>query len=331
MASRRLFSRCGWRTLVVGASSSAACACSTLLGWAPDAWAQSAVGFDANALPAPIAPSAFAALESASPLDARALNGGLRASLFTRPVALILPTPSDQGARANAVDAVALAELTFAAGLGRGFDGGVGVGLHAYQTGTGLSPVTGGERLAPIALTDPRITLGWSKKFNQLALRPYATVFVPLGDSRAFASDGFVRGEVGLATSYAFEGLLVELDIAARLRREVDLGYARLGPGLRVGAGALLSVLPELQVGPELILLPQFSTQPEPVTGDAGLLLPAEARLTARLVIDRWTFIASGGTGLPFSRPSGLDPNAGLVRGLTSPTFRGLLELRTTF
>jgi len=327
MASRRLFSRCRWRARVAWA----ACASATSLCPAPVAWAQSAGGFDADALPAPIAPSAFSALESASPLEARALNGGLRASLFTRPVALILPTPSDRGARANAVDAVVLAELTFAAGLGRGFDLGVGLGLHAYQAGTGLSPVTGGERLAPIALADPRITLGWSKKFDEFALRPYATVFVPLGDSSAFASDGFIRSDVGLAASYVFEGVLVEFDIAARLRREVDFGYARLGSGLRVGAGALFSVLPELQVGPEVIVLPQFSAQPEPLTGDAGFLLPAEARLTARVVVDRWTFLASGGTGLPFSRPSGLDPNAGLVRGLTSPTFRGLLELRTTF
>lgn len=300
--------------------------------WTASAAAQTSTGpLDANALPAPLAPTAFSALEASEESAPGSFAAFARLSHLARPLALRLPSPSPGGTSTSAVEGILLLEVGASFGLGAGFDVAVGAGLHAYQWGGGTSAVTGGERLAPVAGSDPRVGVGYAVELGPVHLRPYGTLFIPLGDDRQFAGEGFVRGEFGASSSIELNRVTLGLDVALRLRRDTEIGLATIGPTLRVGAGALVEVVEHFSLGAEVILLPTFAAQTAPSGGEAGALFPAEARGLARFELDDWALLASVGTGLGLSRASSLDADGGLERAPTSPALRSLVEARLSF
>ncbi|HSC87026.1 MAG TPA: hypothetical protein VLC09_07130 [Polyangiaceae bacterium] len=294
------------------------------------ALAQTMEGVDAVALPAPIAPSRFSSLEASTPAREGELSSSVRLGALGQPVVLGVPGPSLDGGTSPAVAGLLLLELTAAYGLPHGFDVGLGLGLHAYQWGAGTSALDGSSSLDPVAFTDPRLAIGWARTFGDFSVRPYAQLFVPFGDPAAFSGEGAVRGDLGIAASHRFDFMWLALDLGVRLREERTLGATRLGTQLRAGLGALVSIGEHLGVGPELVVQPNLASQAAPLDGEAGSLVPAQLRGTLRYELGTSIVLLSAGSGLPFSRSSSLTGSQA-VRGLTSPTWLAMAELRTHF
>lgn len=279
-------------------------------------------GLDSHPFPLPIASGPFTQLESTQPFTESTWSLRFRQSYVARPLQLRLPSPSIDGTQVSAIEGQFISELSGSKNLGAGFDVGIGLGLHSYQWGSGLSSVTGGASLPTVALADPRLALGWSHNYGSLQWRPYGVLSLPLGSRAAFSSDGSVRAELGVAASWLPGRFHLGLDAALRLHPNRQLGHSSFGSGLKLGLGALYQISPIFSGGVELLCTPFFSTSATSENAESLFILPAEARALVRARFAPWSFGASVGSGLPLSQ----SPNSSSHRALTSPLLRGLLE-----
>jgi hypothetical protein len=81
-------------------------------------------------------------------------------------------------------------------------------------------------------------------------------------------------------------------------------------------------------VGAEMHVLPILSSQKSESGEAGGVLIPAEALGSLRFQLKSWSLGLAGGTGVPLSASSPVHVDPKMVRGPTSPLFRGLLDIR---
>lgn len=297
---------------------------------AATARAQSPADFgyiDANGLPAPGGAAPFFVVPSAVSLEAGRFAAGLRSSVLAEPISGSQPSPSPAGTDTSVVSVLAVHEVLLGVGVGGGFDFSLALPVHLPQTGQGLTGVGVGDALAPVALGDLRIGVGWALELGAWSLRPQGTVYLPTGQETEFAGERLPRGDLAVAASVDLDAWMIGASAGARLRETSEIGNLRWSSQLLLALGARYDWTDAVDTSLELVLAPTLGGQPTPTEGAPASFFPAEVLLGLHYRNEPLSFGLFGGTGLPLSVPSG----GGLERGPTSPLVRVGLELRAAF
>lgn len=290
--------------------------------------AQEVQGIDLNALPLPIADSPFYGLRGGQRQENGQLSVAIRSSALFSPLTLRAPSPAPEGYKTTVVAGSLLFELAFSLGLPQGFDAGLSLGVHPYQWGRGVGPLTGtDDTIASFGVRDPKLELGYGSKVGTLSLRPYVALTIPMGTARAFSGEITAHGELGGALSGESDSFVWGTELGLSIRPATELSATIWASQFRAAGSLLFRITPELSLGPEVHLLPVLHRQPSEAGTRGALLMPAEALLTAGFSAPAWSLRASGGTGIPLSRSSESSGSVWL-RGPTSPNLRLGLDLR---
>ena len=290
--------------------------------------AQEFGSIDANALPAPGPTASFFSIPSAEAWQGGTFAAALRSSVLLEPISGSQPSPDPEGTDTAVVSCLWLQEVTVAFGLGAGIDLSLALPIHLLQSGQGLTGVGIGDALDPFAFGDLRLGLGVGIPFDTWSLRPFGTVYLPTGQEREFAGERLPRGDLGVAAAVDMEAWTFSGSLAVRLREQSELSNLRWSSQAVLALGTRYTWTPEFDTNLEFVLAPTLTEQPEPSSGAAGYLLPAEVLVGAHHRKDALVLGAFAGTGLPFSVASG---TGSLVRGPTSPTLRIGVEVGMTF
>lgn len=299
-----------------------------LFFWNGNANAQAISGIDLNQLPAPLLPSAFAALEPAQGMGSAFLAWSLRFTSLTRPLALRFPSPDPKGTDAVLVDQVFLSEFSAAVALPAGWDVGFGLGAHLYQSGQGnAAAVSEGNSIRPFGGRDPRVAVGWTSGRESLHVRPYLEVTLPLGNPDALAGERSPRGELGAALSLGSDVLEWSSELSFLLRERVELSSTSWGHQVHFGTGVCVLITDHLQAATEIHLSPVLAKQSSRGSVAGGFLLPAEWITSVGYDFGGVTLRGGGGLGLPLSTTSSLHSKGRLVRAPTTPLLRTFLAV----
>lgn len=283
--------------------------------------------YDVASLPAPITPSPFASLETASSLGERVLGAGARFSFLERPLTLGLPAAAPEGTTTSGVERLVLGEVLLAGGLTRHFDVGFGLPLRLFQEGFGLEAVGGREGVRSPALGDPRIFLAHALPlFDAVRLRAYGTLFLPLATRNAFAGGDAPRGVVGLTASYGDESR-VGVDVSGRFEEATNLGATTLGSHLRLGLGFSQKFAESFRIGLEASGAVLFATGEPRVEGRSPVVVPLEILTHLRRALPFGEVAVLGGFGVPAGLSSELTGSRPLLAPGT-PVFRLGFEFR---
>jgi hypothetical protein len=283
---------------------------------------------DANALPASAPGAPFFAIPHSRPTPSGQWSAGLRSSVLLEPISGSQPSPDPQGTDTAVVSCLWLQELALAVGVGAGIDVSLALPIHLLQSGQGLTGAGIGDGLDPIAVGDVRLGVGVGLPLGDWSLRPFGAVYLPTGQEQEFAGERLPRGDLGVAVSVDAKSWTYSGAVAARLREASTLSNVGWSSQAILTLGARYLWSPYLDTSLEVALLPTLGPQPEPMSGSAGVLLPAEVLLGAHHRKGSLALGVFAGTGLPLS----VAPvTGGLVRGPTSPILRAGVEIGTTF
>jgi hypothetical protein len=220
-----------------------------------------------------------------------------------------------------------LTELSFAAGLGAGFDAGLALGVHLYQWGPGVGPLTGGQTgVESFGAIDPKVEVGFMVEGGPLTLRPFAALTLPWGTARAFAGENKVRFEIGTTIGGSSDLLIWGAEAALLYRSPLEFSATTWASQLRIGAALHLRLTEKIALGPELSLNPVLAGQ----QGDTGALIPAEILAAFAMDLDRLTLKTALGTGLPLSHRT-QNGQGEWFRGPTSPLLRLGVDVAARF
>lgn len=283
---------------------------------------------DSNGLPAMTPGAQFFATPSARPIPNGRFAAGLRSSLLLEPISGSQPSPDPEGTDTAVVSTLWLQEILFGVGLGAGIDVALALPVHLLQSGQALTGAGIGDGLAPIALGDVRLGLGVGVPLGAASIRPYGTIFLPTGQEQEFAGERLPRGDLGVAVAVDARAWTFGGSLAVRVRELSELSNVRWSSQGLLTLGARYLWTPEFDTCLELALSPTLSGQPEPTSGSAGYLLPAELLVGGHHRTESLALGVFGGTGLPLS----IAPGTGaLVRGPTSPILRLGVDIGLTF
>jgi len=238
-----------------------------------------------------------------------------------------VPSPAPEGYQSALVNGAILTELAFAVGLGAGFDAGLALGVHLYQWGPGVGPLTGGQTgVESFGAIDPKVEVGLAISEGKVHVRPFAALTLPWGTARAFAGENKVGVEGGASVGGYSDLLIWAAEVALLYRPPVEFSATTWGSQLRFGAALHILLTEDVALGPELSVNPVLARQ----QGDTDFLMPAEILATCTLKLQRFKLKAALGTGLPLSHRKQND--AGVwFRGPTSPLLRLGFDASTQF
>jgi hypothetical protein len=294
------------------------------------ALAQEPPYFSANQLSQPARTDGFVALESSRRMFERFQTGG-RVSYLNGPLSLRLAAPSETPTSTRAVDHLLLVEAAFAVRPWEALDLGVVLPWHAYQSGTGTGAVTGGRELEPTALSDIRLSAGYSLEWDEISLRPFLIAHLPTGNASQFAGEGAFHGELGFALGRSTPDFEVTLDFRTHLRESRTISLYRLSSQLRIALGGRFRLTSLTWLGLEAYLSPYLEGQPTPDAGQPAFALPAEVLASLGLELDRWLVGVGAGVGLPLGHLSSINGEKGGILAPSTPAFRTLLDIRYQF
>jgi hypothetical protein len=261
--------------------------------------------------------------------DAGKFTWALRASHLTKPLSIRVPSQAPEGATAGVVEGATLTEFSAGLGLGQAWDVGASFGAHLHQWGPGGQALAGDNESVPsFGARDPRLAVGWTHATEHLSLRPHLQVHIPLGNTEAFAGERLARLKAGAALSLTGRYLTWGSELSFLYRPPVEMSSSTWASQVRIASGLMVHPHKRLSAGAEVHLSPILAKQESRSGEEGGAMIPSEALLSIRALGDGWSLGASGGTGLPLSSSSSVHSATKLVRGPTSPLFRGLLELR---
>lgn len=291
--------------------------------------------FDANNLDLALGPSHFASLDDANEtLAPGRLSVAFGLGYLREPVVLTAASPDPLGRRVPVVSDIWQTDLLLAVGVTETVQLGFGLPLRPYQDGGGIQAATArlGEELPHTASVDPRVGVGWQFHRGVVAARARLEAKLPLGDREAFAGAPGLTWMPALTLSASrWAPWHFSAEFGAQLRPTTRLGDVRIGNQLRVALGARYSITDMLSVGVEAWALPSLLEQPDTAYGrprhvPAEWLASFGAELRPKL-----TILAGAGTGLPLSRRgSALDGEREAGLGVTTPSWRALVQLRLT-
>lgn len=295
--------------------------------FAAHATAQSTEGLDLNGIPRPIAPSPFYALRGFGVQDVHFIDLGARLSGVQKPLVASVPSPAPEGYPSAIVSGALLTELAFAAGLGAGFDAGLALGVHLYQWGPGVGPLTGGQTgVERFGAIDPKVEVGFTTSGGKIKLRPFAALTLPWGTAQAFAGENKVRFEGGTTIGGSSDLVIWGAEVAFLYRSPLEFSATTWGSQLRFGAALHFRLTEKIALGPELSINPVLQSQ----QGGTGSLIPAEILATYAMDLQRLTLKAALGTGLPLSHRT-QNGQGEWFRGPTSPLVRLGVDVAARF
>lgn len=281
-------------------------------------------GIDLQALPLPLSAETGSMLESSVPQTSGDFKWALRTSGLRRPLTLRLPSPSPEGTSVGLIEGVVLSELSANVGLGEGWDAGFGFGVHVSQSQV---ESTDANSTARFRGRDPRLGIGWGRNFGAISLRPFAQLYVPLGDDESFAGEPSARALLGFVSSLDADFLRLTVETAFLSRKSQRISSTTWGPQLLVGTGVFVPVFGTVEVGAQIVILPVVSRQ-EGLSGSrGGRIMPGEALGGLRHTFGSLSCGLGMGLGLPLSRTSSIHTDQKSVRGPTTPVYRGFFDL----
>jgi len=277
--------------------------------------------------------SPFVSVGPARVTAARKVSLAARLTFLERPLVVTVPRPDDDEHELRLVERAVDQELALGFGVGHGLELDVALASVLRQSGLGAGSVRSqtAERLPATAVRDPRLGLVWlalDASGGSLALR--GELAAPFGDRDGFASSGSVTAAPSAVLGLELGPWSFGAELGARLRAARTLGTVRSGSRAYLALATALRVSPSFELSLEAFALPSLI--------DARSRRARELGIDVRSVPTEWlasvswlrspTFRvrASGGSGLPLSSETA----GGTTRhfsGLTSPAFRGALEL----
>lgn len=237
---------------------------------------------------------------------------------------LRLPSPAPEGTSAGLVEGVILSEFSASVGLADGWDVGFGFGAHLHQSAVDEER---GDSIEARSLRgrDPRLGVGWSRALGPWSLRPFAQIHLPLGDARGFAGERKARAHAGLASAFDAKVLTWSTQISFLYRDAQTISATTWGPQLFLGTGAFVPVYENLEFGMQVFAAPVLSPQKR---ASGARVIPGELLACGRYKVQEVSFGWSAGIGLPLSRTSDVHVEQEVIRGPTTPTYRGFLDFR---
>jgi hypothetical protein len=285
--------------------------------------------------PAP-GPARFPSVGNADTTARGSFSASLVVSVASHPLIFAIPSPGGTGSESVAINTLATATALFSYGVTRALQLDLAVPVTVFQSGGGLSALTGGDSLAPVALRDLRFgfSLGLLGAPGALleaaptAEAPYRLAFrfamtAPTGDESQLAGESGAVWAPALVNRFHLGRFDAGVDVGARIRNVAHLASAAVGTQLSLGLAAGYDVLAErglLQVGAEARALPTLAAQG---SGGVSPLVPAEWSVGVRstpLAQKDIAFDLSGGGGLPLTGET----------GATTPRLRFVLGVRYT-
>jgi len=289
-------------------------------------------------------PAQFVAVGSTDTVAKGRLGFGLVATYLSRPIVLRVASPGPPGSKQYVVDDQVNGTFLWSYGVGERLELDLAMPLTFGQSGTGLSPVTGGDGLKDTAIRDLRFGFAYrilsrngsqdSRRSDGLALLGRFEVSAPTGDRNQFAGERSGVFAPSVAGEYRLGGLFAGIELGARIRPATELLGARIGTQIVAAFGAGYDILPRemLTATLEAWALPGLSEQDDihaQLQGGAVAvpngkrIAPAEWELSARTAPLRdgdFSIQAGGGGGIPLSG----EP------AITTPRFRFTLGVRWT-
>jgi len=292
-------------------------------------------------------PAHFVAVGSTDTVAQGRLGFGLVTSYLSRPIVLTVASPGPPGSTEYVVDNQVNGTFLWSYGVAERLELDLAVPVTFGQSGTGLSPVTGGGGLKDTAIRDLRFGFAYriaspsaanasedSRATDGLSLLGRFEVSAPSGDHEQFAGERSGVFAPSVAAEYRLDRLFVGLELGARIRPTTELLGARVGTQIVAALGAGYDILPremltatlEALALPGLVEQDDVSAQPggDSVAVPNGKhIAPAEWMLSARTAPLRdgdFCIQAGGGGGIPLSG----EP------AITTPRFRFTLGVRWT-
>jgi hypothetical protein len=263
---------------------------------------------------------------------------GVLTSYSSRPVVIRSASPGGAGSDQLAVDNLLNGTFAFAYGIADRLQLNAALPVTFWQSGSGVSSISGGLTLPHTALRDVRFGVAWAilprprvdlETLAESGARPFAIaarfdVSAPTGDDAAFATDRSGVLAPSVSADYRFKGFLVGAELGARIRSTTSLLGARVGSQARGALGASYDILPKerLTVQGEGNLLFNFPEQQDTFVGSSGIgganngrhIFPAEWTVSVRsapFYAGDIAFIAGGGGPIPIGDTA-----------ITTPRFR---------
>jgi OOP family OmpA-OmpF porin len=292
-------------------------------------------------------PAYFVAVGSTDTVAEGRLGFGLVTSYLSRPIVLTVASPGPPGSRQYVVDDQVNGTFLWSYGVAERLELDLAAPVTFGQSGTGLSPVTGGDALKDTAIRDLRFGFAYrilsssathgsqdSRTSDGLSLLGRFEVSAPSGDHDQFAGERSGVFAPSLAGEYRLGRLFAGLELGARIRPTTELLGARVGTQIVAAVGAGYDILPremltatlEAWALPGLVEQDDITAQLEGgsvAVPNGKHIAPAEWALSARTAPLRdgdFCIQAGGGGGISLST----EP------AISTPRFRFTLGVRWT-
>ena len=238
---------------------------------------------------------------------------------------MIVAGPNAEGTQSHIIAGTFAAEFAFSKVWSNGLDAGLNLGAHVYQFGEGDTPISGYESDLPsFGAMDPLVEAGYTWRHDSFSLRPFFSVYIPLGTAEAFAGEKKTRLEGGLSTFHRVSFIEWTTEASLLYRSVIEHSTTRLGPQAKLAVAARAVFATHFSAGPEFMMRPFLNAQHQQ---KPTVLLPTEALLNLGY---RNRFISihfAYGAGLPLSRISTDVAKTGLFRAPGTPLQRFLIDV----
>ena len=269
---------------------------------------------------------------SASVTGASGIRAGLVVSYASRPLVFGLPSPGAGGSDSVAADSLTTATVLLGYAVADSLALDLAVPATVYQTGAGLSSLTGGAALAPVALRDPRVgfTLhltgpdGLFARHGVLRTGARGAFTLPLGDEAQLAGERGLVWAPSLFVALQTGRWDAGVELGVRARPAAQLPSLRLGSQAVVAAAVGYDLLAQrglFRISAELRALPSLVSQPPALPGTPGGFVPSEWLATVQsrpTPSSPWGFELAGGGGVPWNGEA----------AATTPRFRVMVGVR---
>ncbi|MFC1641521.1 hypothetical protein ACFL5O_02355 [Myxococcota bacterium] len=249
---------------------------------------------------------------------------------------VIAPSPDPAGREIPVVRHCLNLTLLAAAGVTRGVEIALAAPFTLHQSGAGLGALLDqrGPVLAPRAVRDPRLGIGFARRYPRLLTRPGLSirldVSLPLGDERELAGDRSAVLAPQVAADLSLGRLHLGGTLGARLREPNEIANTRMGSQLWIALGASLELMERglLSIAVESWMLPSLAQEPLALADEPGQEqrhMPAEWMASLSLaprLSDALVFQLGAGTGLPLSSSPRPDGGTEPASSMTTPDVR---------
>jgi OOP family OmpA-OmpF porin len=251
----------------------------------------------------------------------------LVASYQNQPLLLDGPSPGLTGTRHALIDHQINANFLFAHAISRRLQLDLAVPITLYQSGTGASPIRGGDALRDTAVRDVRVGFAFvlmprtsfgnataQPNGDGVALTARFALGAPIGDNDSFAGDRGVVYAPSVAADVRLGRMFFGGELGGRVRPVTEFAGARIGTQLTAALGAGVDILPRRMLssfieGRAYANLPTQRADAVAVgaVGDApteGRIVPAEWLVglrTAPVFGGDMSFFAGGGGPIPLT------------------------------